>query len=87
MASFTVNPIASDSYYSIEGQSRLTSFEAIYLLELALALIKRGASSSEEIPSRYEIAGHLKSLEDMHPNWHFYDYEICIKNMYEKESK
>ena len=85
MASFTVNPIASDSYYSIEGQSRLTSFEAIYLLELALDLAKKKAVSKENMPKRYEIAGLLKKMEESHPNWHFYDYELWIRCMFENK--
>lgn len=85
MATIAVNPAVSDSYFSIEGQSRLTPFEAIYLVELAYDLAKERALSREEVPAKHEIVDMLRRTEDAYPGWHFYDYETWVKNTFRKD--
>ena len=74
---------SDDSRFVEEGKSRLTPFEAQYLLYLALEL-RVGTPDGHDSKrvsyhARVEFLKELIELERQHPDWHFDDFELYIR--------
>lgn len=68
-----------------EGKSRLTPFEAMYLVELWCNIVE----DHLYITSKYRllVCDTLRELEWRNPDWHFNDYKNWIENKFINFSK
>ena len=69
-----------------EGRSRITPFEALYLLELGCHQLTldhqaqcNGDIGTVSTQVRVQIAEALKNLECENPDWHFDDFELWVR--------
>lgn len=69
-----------------EGKSRITPFEALYLLELGCHQLTldhqaqcNGDVGTVSTQARVQIAEALKNLERENPGWHFDNFELWVR--------
>lgn len=67
-----------------EGKSRLTPFEALYLLELWCDIVEREGSFYFGAKYRMDVCETLREMEYRNPDWHFNDFENWIKDRFSK---
>ena len=67
-----------------EGKSRLTPFEALYLLELWNNIIEEQGSYYVGSKYRVKVLETLREMEYRNPDWHFNDFENWIKDRFGK---
>ena len=70
-----------------EGKSRLTPFEALYLLELWCDIVEREGSFYFGAKYRMDVCDTLREMEYKNPDWHFNDFENWIKDRFSKFTK
>ena len=63
--------------FKVEGQSKLTPFEAMYVARGAQLVINH----SHEEKSLSGILGMLIEMEKKHPDWHFEDWVKWTRNL------
>lgn len=75
----------------LEGYSKLSPFEALYLVELGLnqvqeeCLAKTGYKGIIHAETRLDFIKDLIELENTHPDWTFDDFELYIRKNYHFE--
>ena len=70
-----------------EGKSRLTPFEALYLLELWCDIVEREGNFYFGAKYRMDVCDTLREIEYRNPDWHFNDFENWIKDRFGKFNK
>lgn len=70
-----------------EGKSRLTPFEALYLLELWCEIVERDEILYLGSKYRKKVCEVLREIEYRNPDWHLEDFENWIKDRFAKFSK
>ena len=70
-----------------EGKSRLTPFEALYLLELWCNILEEEGSYYVGSKYRMMTLEALREVEYRNPDWHFSDFENWLKDKFSKFDK
>ena len=72
----------------VEGQSRLTPFEAIYILKLVCRrteedISKEGVEVNDKVRIKIgvKVAELLTEMENKHPDWHLNDWVEWAENV------
>lgn len=83
MPTVNINNNNDNTRLKVEGESRLTPFEALYLLELACMLRVGTPDGKMEKhithSARVSFLNDLIEQERLHPEWHFNDFELWVR--------